>query len=168
MLPCLYPKGCFAATSMIEVALFGEDIGHKEVVGALVARVASEEKLATSLKWRSDTGGLPTVLGKLNRYLRDLERQGDPPDLLVVAVDSNREGTSRVHSRWRNTNLPRQQSPLFRIHMSRDGFSSTAKPSRKFSVTVVRHPTRSARRTDTSRCSQVRWLEPALNRNWEA
>ena len=77
---------------MIEVALFGEDIGHKEVVGALVARVASEEKLATSLKWRSDTGGVPTVLGKLNRYVRDLERQGDPPDLLVVAVDSNREG----------------------------------------------------------------------------
>ena len=80
---------------MREVALFVEDNAHRQVVGALLRRLADESGLAVRLDWRNATGGRGQVVQELKRYLSDLTRQGGHPDLMVVATDANCMGLQR-------------------------------------------------------------------------
>ena len=78
---------------MREIALFGEDIGHEKVIGALVNRIGREMRIETRLDWRSATGGHGKVAQEFKRYLRDLRQPSDRrPDLIVVATDANCKG----------------------------------------------------------------------------
>ena len=78
---------------MREIALFVEDYAHRQVIGALVQRIAEECEIAIHLDWRNAVRGHGKVLAELNDYMRDLRRQGGPwPDLIVVATDANCKG----------------------------------------------------------------------------
>ena len=78
---------------MREIALFVEDHAHRQVIGALVQRIAAECSVAVQLDWRSVVGGHGKVRTELANYLRDLKRQGGSyPDLIVVATDANCKG----------------------------------------------------------------------------
>ena len=78
---------------MREIALFVEDYAHRQVIGALVQRIAEECDIAIQLDWRNAVGGHGKVIAELNDYMRDLKRQGGPwPDLVVVATDANCKG----------------------------------------------------------------------------
>ena len=78
---------------MLEIALFGEDYAHRQIVGALTRRVAAEVGVAVRLDWRSAVRGHARVRQELELYLRDLTNQGGPyPDLIVVASDANCHG----------------------------------------------------------------------------
>ena len=78
---------------MGRVAAFAEDEAHRQVIGALVRRVAEESAASVELEWRSAVGGHGRVATELGRYLTDLERQGEPrPDLVIVATDANCRG----------------------------------------------------------------------------
>ena len=77
---------------MREIALFVEDNAHREVVGALLQRLANESGLTVRLDWRSAIRGRGRVVQELKRYLNDLTRQGGHPDLIVVATDANCRG----------------------------------------------------------------------------
>jgi len=78
---------------MREIALFVEDYAHRQVIGALVQRIAEECEIAIHLDWRNAVGGHGKVIAELNDYMRDLRRQGGPwPDLIVVATDANCKG----------------------------------------------------------------------------
>lgn len=78
---------------MREIALFVEDYAHRQVIGALVQRIAEECGIAIHLDWRNAVRGHGKVIAELNDYMRDLKRQGGPwPDLIVVATDANCKG----------------------------------------------------------------------------
>ncbi len=78
---------------MREIALFVEDYAHRQVIGALVQRIAEECEIAIHLDWRNAVRGHGKVIAELNDYMRDLKRQGGPwPDLIVVATDANCKG----------------------------------------------------------------------------
>ena len=78
---------------MREIALFVEDYAHRQVIGALIQRVAVECKVRIRLRWHNAIGGYGRVIEKFRRYMRDLERQGSPrPDLVIVATDANCKG----------------------------------------------------------------------------
>lgn len=75
---------------MREIALFGEDSAHRLVIGPLVQRIAEDRGIEVHLSWRSAVGGHGRVVRELERFLRDLSRQGGSwPDLIVVATDAN-------------------------------------------------------------------------------
>lgn len=79
-----------------EIVLFGEDVGHRVVVGALVERVARELNVGVRQNWRSATGGRPRLVGEYRDYLARLPQDpGKRPDFLVVATDSNCEGLAK-------------------------------------------------------------------------
>lgn len=42
---------------MREIALFGEDYAHQQVIGPLVERLAQAEETAIRLDWRNAIGG---------------------------------------------------------------------------------------------------------------
>lgn len=78
---------------MREIALFGEDYAHRQVIDALVRRLACEFDVPVNLDWRSASKGHGRVVQELNHYLRDLTNQGSPyPDLIVVCTDANCRG----------------------------------------------------------------------------
>ena len=78
---------------MREIALFVEDEAHRQVIGALVRRLANEHSVKARLDWRNAIRGHGKVVQELDNYLRDLKRQGDPkPDLIIVATDANCKG----------------------------------------------------------------------------
>lgn len=78
---------------MREIALFVEDYAHRQVIGALVRRIAEEYNIPIRLDWRNAVGGHGKVIAELDDYLRDLNRQRSPrPDLIVVATDANCKG----------------------------------------------------------------------------
>ena len=77
---------------MREIALFVEDFAHQQVIGALVRRLADAHGLDVRLDWRSAVRGHGRVVQEFNGYLRDLTRQGDRPDLIIVATDANCSG----------------------------------------------------------------------------
>ena len=68
---------------MREIALFGEDFAHQEVIGALVQRLADEGGIDVRIDWRSAVRGHGRVVQEFNRYLRDLARRGARPDPIV-------------------------------------------------------------------------------------
>ena len=77
---------------MREIALFGEDVAHRRVIGALVERLADEGGIDARFDWRSAVQGHGRVVQEFRRYLRDLARQGARPDPIVVATDANCRG----------------------------------------------------------------------------
>ena len=78
---------------MHRVSLFVEDLAHRQVIGALVHRVASDIGIEVRMAWRSAVGGHPRVLQTFKQYLVDLGRQGPPaPSFIVVATDANCQG----------------------------------------------------------------------------
>ena len=77
---------------MREIALFVEDFAHRQVVGALVRRLADEHGIDVRLEWRSAVRGHGRVVQELDRYLRDLARGGERPDLIIVGTDANCRG----------------------------------------------------------------------------
>ena len=78
---------------MHEIVLFVEDFAHRQVIGALVQRLAGDFDLDVRLHWRNVTRGYGQVVREFNTYLRDLVRHGDPsPDLIVAATDANCKG----------------------------------------------------------------------------
>lgn len=78
---------------MREIALFGEDSAHQQIVGALVERLARKHGIGVRLDWRNAVGGHGRVVQEAGRYLRDLARQsGRSPHLIVVATDANCKG----------------------------------------------------------------------------
>lgn len=77
---------------MREVALFVEDSAHRQVIGALVQRLADERGVAVCLDWHSAVRGHGRVVQEFKRYLDDLRREGGYPDLIVVATDANCSG----------------------------------------------------------------------------
>ena len=94
---------------MREVALFVEDNAHRQVVGALLRRLAAESEVAVRLDWRNAVGGRGRVAEELKRYLNDLKTQGGHPDLIVVATDANCMG---LHRRTRDINASAAVSPV--------------------------------------------------------
>ena len=72
---------------MREIALFVEDYAHRQVIGALVQRIAEKCEIAIHLDWRNAVGGHGKVIAELNDYMRDLRRQGGPwPDVLRLRL----------------------------------------------------------------------------------
>lgn len=79
-----------------EIVLFGEDVGHERVVGALVDRIAGELGVGVRQNWRSATGGRPRLVAEYRDYLASLPRDPERrPDFIVVATDSNCEGLAK-------------------------------------------------------------------------
>ena len=97
---------------MREITLFGEDDAHRLVVGALVQRLADEAGIALRQDWRNAVGGYGQVVREFDDYLRDLNREGVRPDLIVVATDSNCSG---LNERTRELERP---SSLARVIMA--------------------------------------------------
>jgi hypothetical protein len=88
------------------VAAFGEDFAHKEVVGALIERLADGVGVAVEIDWRSARGGHGRVVAELREYLRDLRRSAYLPDLVLIATDANCKGAAR------RGEIPTDQSPV--------------------------------------------------------
>ena len=91
------------------IALFVEDYAHRQVVGALVRRVADEYGVAVRLDWRSAVRGHGRVVRELSDYLRDLAGQGRPPDLIIAATDANCSG---LNERAREIAVPEAPAPM--------------------------------------------------------
>lgn len=131
---------------MREIALFGEDRAHQLVVGALLRRLAQEQRVEVSLTWRQAYGGHGRMKHELNEYLRALRRHREPlPDLIVAATDANCKG---LNARTREiTNLDAQtprQSSRFPTRISNAGFCSTAPRSRQCSIEAAEPRTENA------------------------
>ena len=107
--PCPFPSASCAATSMREIALFAEDNAHRQVVGALLQRLANESGIAVRLDWRSAIRGHGRVVRELRRYLDDLAKHGGRPDLIVVATDANCSG---LRQRIRDIDTSAAVSPV--------------------------------------------------------
>ena len=81
---------------MREIALFGEDTAHRQVIGSLVQRIADDHQQTVTLNWLNAAGGHGRVIATFRAYLRDFTRQDRPmPDLIVVATDANCHGLNR-------------------------------------------------------------------------
>ena len=81
---------------MHEIALFVEDFAHRQVIGALVQRIAGDFSLDVRLNWRNATRGYGQVVREINTYLRAIQRQGHPsPDMIIVATDANCKGRNQ-------------------------------------------------------------------------
>lgn len=95
---------------MHEIVLFGEDFAHRQVINALVRRLAVESGVDVRLEWRNATRGYGQVVREFNTYLRALGRRGGPaPDLIVVATDANCKG---LNERIREFGEPEAPAPL--------------------------------------------------------
>lgn len=95
---------------MRKIALFVEDYAHRQVIGALVQRIAEECEIAIHLDWRNAVRGHGKVIAELNDYMRDLRRQGGPwPDLIVVATDANCKG---INERMREIGGRDEPAPM--------------------------------------------------------
>ncbi len=79
---------------MRDIRMFVEDIGHQEVVGTLVERLAQESGIEINLRVLSASGGSGTVLHEFQRYVSGLQI-GNMPDLLIAAIDANCRGIAR-------------------------------------------------------------------------
>ena len=94
---------------MREIACFVEDRAHREIIGALINRLAAEYDVRVQLDWRSTVRGHGRVVQEFERFLRDLARQGGSPDLIVVATDANCVG---LNDRVREIGHPDAPAPV--------------------------------------------------------
>ncbi len=93
---------------MREIALFGDDFAHRQIIDALVRRIAVERGVAAvRTDWRNATGGHGQVVKEFERYVADLRRQpGRQPDLIVVATDANCAGFRERAKQFDNVETP--------------------------------------------------------------
>ena len=92
---------------IVNVALFGEDYAHRQVIGALVHRLARETGVEAHLDWKNAVHGHGRVVQALEDFARDLNNQGGPyPDLVVVATDANCHGFNRRTREIQKTDIP--------------------------------------------------------------
>ena len=170
---------------MREIALFGEDFAHEQVIGALVRRLADAHGIDVRLDWRSAVRGHGRVgAGVLNSYLRDLTRQGGRPDLIIVATDANCSGLNErvreigapgradipdsCHSRppYRTLAAARRRRIQKRVRQRLRCAGSEVQP-RSLQTTLDRsHPrhgrhTRSGRESSSPKTSCNRWTSSA-------
>lgn len=75
---------------MPDIALFCEDFGHEQFIGALIRRLADQYGMRIAIRPYSVVGGHGRALSELRTFVRDLHRgQVERPDILVVAIDAN-------------------------------------------------------------------------------
>jgi len=89
------------------VAAFVEDFAHRQVIGALIGRVASELGIEVEVDWRNARRGHGQVVRELREYLRDISKQGNLPDLVVIGTDANCKGLVE-----RSKQVPTEMSPV--------------------------------------------------------
>ena len=89
-----------------EIALFGEDSAHRQIVDALVSRLAEESDIAVRLTWVSARGGYGKVVDKFNTFLYDLRRHRGVPDLIVVTTDADCKGVNERRREFEQSNSP--------------------------------------------------------------
>jgi hypothetical protein len=89
------------------IAAFVEGFAHRQVIGALIERVAAELGVEVGVDWRSARRGHGQVVRELKEYLRDLRRQGNLPDIVVVGTDANCKGL--MERAWQ---IPVDESPV--------------------------------------------------------
>jgi hypothetical protein len=89
------------------IAVFVEDFAHRQVIGALIDRIAADCGISVELGWRNARRGHGQVVRELKEYLRDLERQGNLPDLVVVGTDANCKGLAE-----RSRQIPTEECPV--------------------------------------------------------
>lgn len=95
---------------MRDIALFVEDSGHQQIIGALVRRLARDAGIEVRLDWRSVRHGHGRVAHELKEYLRDLKGQGGRlPDLIIVASDANCRG---LNERIKQLDDPDAPAPM--------------------------------------------------------
>lgn len=89
------------------IAAFVEDFAHRQVIGALIDRIAQELGQGVTVDWRNARHGHAKVVSECGQYLRDLARQGSAPDFVLVATDANCKGlVERIRQ------LPVDESPV--------------------------------------------------------
>lgn len=91
----------------VRIAALGEDFAHRKVIDALISRVAADLGIPVRSDWRNARRGHGQVVKELKEYLRDLRRQGNWPDLVVVATDANCKGLNA-----RSRQLPVDDCPV--------------------------------------------------------
>ncbi len=102
-----FPNVFCAVTSMGEIALFGEDFAHRQIIDALVRRIAADHGVAVRMEWRNATGGHGQVVKEFERYIADLRRQpGSRPDLIVVTTDANCVGFQERAKQFDDLEVP--------------------------------------------------------------
>lgn len=75
------------------IAVFGEDIAHQNVITALLKRLSDQSQVSIGVKVLSSRGGIMRVHFEFERLLQDLQKgRLSSPDLVVVATDSNCKG----------------------------------------------------------------------------
>ncbi len=80
---------------MRRINLFVEDRGHEVFLQALVQRLAKKYAIDIETLFSNARGGHGKVVGKLKRYINDLQDDDEIlPDLLIVAIDGNCKGFS--------------------------------------------------------------------------
>lgn len=90
-----------------EIVLFGEDEVHREVITALIQKIAQEYDLDLHLSWRSAAGGRGKVVEAFKKFLRGLQRREEPrPDLVVVATDANCTGLNQRAREFQDLGRP--------------------------------------------------------------
>lgn len=92
---------------IVDIALFGEDYAHRQVIGALVRHIATDIGVEVQLDWKSAVQGHGRVVHALGNYISDLNNQGGPyPDLVVVATDANCHGLNQRVREIQRTDVP--------------------------------------------------------------
>lgn len=89
-----------------EIALFGEDFAHREIIDALVSRLANERNITVNLNWVNAQGGHGKVVDEFNTFLHDLRRHGGIPDLIIVATDADCKGINERRREFEQSNAP--------------------------------------------------------------
>ena len=89
------------------IAAFVEDFAHRQVIGALIRRLATEIGIEGWIDWRNARRGHGQVVKEIKEYLRDIVRQGPLPDLIVIGTDANCKGLAE-----RSREIPAGESPV--------------------------------------------------------
>lgn len=89
------------------VAAFVEDFAHRQVIGALIGRVAGQLGIEVEVDWRNARRGHGQVVRELREYLRDISKQGNLPDLVMIGTDANCKGLVE-----RSKQMPTDMSPV--------------------------------------------------------
>jgi len=79
----------------LSVDLFCEDQAHEELLRALLDRLCRAEGVAAAIATRSARGGHGRAQTELDLYQR-IVRTAQPPDLLVVGIDTNCSTQNKV------------------------------------------------------------------------
>lgn len=89
-----------------EIALFGEDFAHRQIIDALVNRLAKERNVEVQLNWVNALGGHGKVVDEFNTFLHDLRRHGGIPDLIVVTTDADCKGANERRREFERSDAP--------------------------------------------------------------